>query len=87
MVQYQIVPFLRFDMESVDHTNLANNLVVLEQAPGYVDAIVVPVGPWHKRIDVGVHARHAGHMRAGLLVLGIRLAPRWALGDKDEYQI
>ena len=41
------------------HTDLPNNLVVLENAPRDVDAVVVPIRPGHVLVDVGIDAGHA----------------------------
>lgn len=58
-------------------TYLAHDLVVVEHAPGYVDAVVVPVRPRHLLVDVGVDARHwedsAAALEAGPVVCGCRL--------------
>lgn len=43
---------------SMLHTDLANDLIVLQYAPGDVDAVVVPVGARHMLIDVCIHASH-----------------------------
>lgn len=39
-------------------TNLSNDLVIFQNAPGDVDAVIVPVRPWHMRVYIGIHARH-----------------------------
>lgn len=39
-------------------TYLANDLVVLQHAPGNVHTVIVPVGPRHVLVDIGVNARH-----------------------------
>lgn len=41
-------------------TNFAHDLVVLQHAPGDVDAVVVPVRTRHLGVDIGVDARHTG---------------------------
>lgn len=58
-------------------TDLAHDLVVFQNAPGDVDAVVVPVGARHVLVDVGVDARdawfaHPGCGRASLAVVGWR---------------
>ena len=45
------------------HTDLANDLIVLKHAPGDVDAVIVPIGPWHVLVDIGVDARHGDRRR------------------------
>lgn len=39
-------------------TNLSYYLVVLQHAPSYIDAIIVPVCPWHLLVDICVDTRH-----------------------------
>lgn len=39
-------------------TYLANDLVVLQYTPRNVDTIVVPIGPRHMLVNIGVNARH-----------------------------
>lgn len=39
-------------------TNLAHNFVVLQNAPGDVDAVIVPVGPRHGLVDICIDATH-----------------------------
>lgn len=39
-------------------TYLANNLVVLEHAPGNIDTVIIPVGPRHMLVDISVYTRH-----------------------------
>ena len=43
-----------------DRTDLAHHLVVLENAPGDVDRVVVPVCPGHSGVDVCIDSSHAG---------------------------
>lgn len=42
------------------HTDLPNDLVVLDNSPTNVDAVVVPVGPGHVVVDIGVDSGHGG---------------------------
>ena len=47
-------------------TNLANHLVVLQDTPGNVHTVIVPVGPGHVLVDIGIDARHGdGGWEAG----------------------
>jgi hypothetical protein len=39
-------------------TYLANNLIVLQHTPRNVDTIIVPIGPRHMLVDIGVNTRH-----------------------------
>lgn len=39
-------------------TDFANNLVVLQNSPRNVDAIIVPIGPRHMLVHIGIYARH-----------------------------
>lgn len=41
-------------------TYLADDFVVLQHAPLYIYAVIVPVAPRHVLVDVGVDSRHAG---------------------------
>lgn len=45
-------------MEGLIVTNLADHLVVVHRTPRDVDAVVVPIGPRHVRVHIGIHARH-----------------------------
>lgn len=40
-------------------TDLAYDLIVLQDSPGYIYAIVVPVCPWHLLVDICVDTRHS----------------------------
>ena len=40
-------------------TYLPDHLVVLEHPPGYINAVIVPVGPGHVLVDICVHASNA----------------------------
>ena len=46
------------DARSVICTYFAHDLVVLQDSPADVDAVIVPVCPGHLLVDVGVDARH-----------------------------
>lgn len=39
-------------------TNLADDLVVFQSTPGNVDTVIVPVGPGHMRVHIGIDPRH-----------------------------
>lgn len=39
-------------------TDLANNLIVFEASPLDLNAVIIPVGPGHMGIDVGIYSRH-----------------------------
>lgn len=39
-------------------TYLANDFVILEDTPGDVDAVIVPVRPGHMLVDIGIDTRH-----------------------------
>jgi hypothetical protein len=53
-------------------TDLAHDLVVLQHAPGYIHAVVVPVGARHVRVDVGVHASHAERLRIDSVAVEVK---------------
>lgn len=42
----------------IHRTYLANNFVILQHAPGNVDTVIVPIGPRHMLVDIGINARH-----------------------------
>ena len=44
------------------HAYLPHDLVVLQNAPGDVDAIVIPICPGHIGVDVRIDACHAGSL-------------------------
>lgn len=55
-----IPPFAGWDGSNLTlRTYLADDLVILQHAPGDVHTVVVPVGPRHVLIDIGVNARHS----------------------------
>ena len=63
------------------HTDLAHYLVVLQNAPGYVDAVIVPIRSGHLLVDIGIDARHAaGGLARRALPTRIGIA-----GEGDEY--
>lgn len=39
-------------------TYLANDLVILKDTPGDVNAVIVPVRPGHMLVDIGIDTRH-----------------------------
>lgn len=39
-------------------TDLANHLVILQNTPGDVHTVIVPVGPGHMFVNIGIDARH-----------------------------
>lgn len=45
-------------LEHVRRTYLSDDFVILQHAPGDVDAVIVPIGPGHVLIDISVDASH-----------------------------
>lgn len=41
-------------------TYFAHHFIVLKHSPGDIDAIIIPVGPRHMLVDIGIDARHVG---------------------------
>lgn len=39
-------------------TDLPDHLVILQNTPGDVHTVIVPVGPGHMFVDIGIDARH-----------------------------
>jgi hypothetical protein len=51
------------DLRVLSAPDLADDLVVLQDAPGDVDRVVVPVGAGHVRVDIGVNTGDARRAR------------------------
>ena len=66
-------------------TDLAHNFIILQHAPSDVHTIVVPIGPWHLLIDIGIDTRHGA---AGLLCKTQRKTGKsrrcWVIRDGDR---
>ena len=53
-------------------TYFADHLVVLEHAPGDIDAVVVPVGPRHVLVNIGIDTRHGARLPSPTIEKGMR---------------
>ena len=40
-------------------TDLSHYFIVLKHPPSNVDAIVIPICPWHLLVDIGIDSCHA----------------------------
>lgn len=46
--------------QGVRRTDLPHDLIVLQDAPRNIDAVIIPVGPGHVSVDVRIDTRHPG---------------------------
>jgi hypothetical protein len=59
----------------MSRTNLSHYFVVFQCTPGYVDAVIVPVGPGHISVDISIYPCHAAWKnRVQAVVGGLKLS-------------